>query len=82
MGNDLLEQLNPFICLGSKIIKDNRSKVEVGSRIAQARSDFNKKKRILTPKSNSLEIREIFLEACVWSVGLYGCETWAVRTKQ
>jgi hypothetical protein len=73
-----IEHVHHFNYLGSKITEDGRCKDEILSRIAQAKRAFQKKRHILTTNSMDLEVRKRFLKIYVWSITLYGCETWTI----
>jgi hypothetical protein len=42
------------------------------------KSAFNKKKTLFTGKLD-LHLRKKLLKCCVWSIPLYGAETWQLR---
>ena len=77
LGNEMLKEVNEFTYLGSRITWDGRSKADIKCRLAQARIAFMKKRALLTSKIN-IDIRKSFLKAYVWSVALYGSETWTI----
>ncbi|KAF0750315.1 Uncharacterized protein FWK35_00037690, partial [Aphis craccivora] len=78
IDNARIEQVQHFNYLGSKITEDGRSKDEILSRIAQAKRAFQNKKHLLTTNSMDLEVRKRFLKIYIWSIALYGCETWTI----
>jgi hypothetical protein len=47
-------------------------------RIAMAKAAFNKKKTLLTSKLG-LELRKKLVKCYIWSIALYGAETWTLR---
>ena len=51
---------------------------EIKSRIAMAKAAFNKKKNLFTSKLD-LNLGKRLVRCCVWSIALYGAETWALR---
>jgi hypothetical protein len=75
-GNQLHEQVEHFKYLGSLINQDGRCVMEIRSRIAQAKSVFMNKKNLLCSNNMSIRVRKRFIKVYVWSVALYGCETW------
>ena len=79
IGNQLLEQVEQFKYLGSLINQDGRCVMEIRSRIAQAKAAFTKKKNLLCSNSMSIRVRKRFIKVYVWSVALYGCETWIIN---
>ena len=47
-------------------------------RIAIAKEAFNRKMSLLTSKEN-IELKKILVRYYVWSIALYGSETWTLR---
>jgi hypothetical protein len=43
-----------------------------------AKAAFNKKNALFTSKMD-LELRKKLVKCCVWSIALYGAETWTLR---
>jgi len=64
--------------LGSILTNDGRCTREIKSRIAMAKAAFNKKKNNLTSKLD-LNLRKKLVKCYIWSMALYGAETWALR---
>lgn len=73
-----IENVNEFTYLGSKITSDAKSKRDIQSRICQAKIAFNKKKRLFTSNNLNITLRKKLLKTFVWSVMLYGSETWTM----
>ena len=48
------------------------------SRIAMAKAAFNKKKTLFTSKLD-LNLRKKLVKCYIWSMALYGAETWTLR---
>jgi hypothetical protein len=67
-----------FNYLGSIITNDARFTREIKSRIAMAKAAFNKKKNLFTSKLD-LNVRKKVVKCYIWSIGLYGAETWCWR---
>jgi hypothetical protein len=44
-----------------------------------AKAAFNRKKTLFTSKLN-LELRKKLVKCYIWSIALYGAETWTLRT--
>ena len=57
---------------------DGRCICEIKSRIAMAKAAFNKKKNLFTSKLD-LNLRKKLVKCYVWSMPLYGAETWTLR---
>uniref|UniRef100_A0A8D9A6I6 Craniofacial development protein 2 n=1 Tax=Cacopsylla melanoneura TaxID=428564 RepID=A0A8D9A6I6_9HEMI len=76
-----LKQVKEFTYLGGKITEDGRSNREIQSRILQAKLAFNKKSKIFESHNIKLEIRKNLINTLVWSIALYGCESWTICDK-
>ena len=74
-----LENVECFKYLDSILTNDGRCTCEIKSRIAMAKAAFNKKKTLLTSKLD-LNLRKKLVRCYIWSMALYGAETWALRT--
>jgi len=64
--------------LGSMLTSDGRCTCEIKFRIAMAKAAFNKKKTPFTSKLG-LNLRNKLVKCCIWSMALYGAETWTLR---
>ena len=73
-----LENAEYFNYLGSIITNYARCTCEIKSRIAMAKESFSKKKIIFTRKL-VLYLRKKLVKCCMWSIALYGAETWTLR---
>ena len=73
-----LENVECFKYLGSLLTNDGRCTREIKSRIAIAKTEFSKKKNIFTSKLN-LNLRKKLIKCYIWSMALYGAETWTLR---
>ena len=51
---------------------------EIKSKIAMAKAAFNKKKTLFTSKLD-LNLRKKLVKCYIWSMALYGAETWTLR---
>ena len=78
LRNTLLNNVEEFTYLVSKITTDASSKSEIISRIQQAKIAFNKKRKIYVSKNMSFKIKMNLLKTFVWSIMLYGSETWTI----
>ena len=79
--NRILDNVSQFRYLGSMITRDAQCTKEIRERIAMAKIAFNKKRNILTGKLN-LQLRKNLMKCYIWSVALYGAETWTIRKKE
>jgi len=73
-----LENVECFKYLGSILTNDGRCTCEIKSRITMAKAAFNKKKNLLTSKLD-LNLRKKLVKCYIWSMALYGAETWTLR---
>ena len=74
-----LEDVKCFKYLGSMLIDDGRCTCEIKSSIAMAKDVFNKKKKNLFTSKLDLNLRRKLVKCYVWSMALYGAETWTLR---
>ena len=73
-----LENVESFKYLGSILINDGRYTCEIKCRIAMAKTAFNKKRTLFT-STLDLELWKKLVKCYVWSIALYGAETWTLR---
>ncbi|PNF39295.1 hypothetical protein B7P43_G16696, partial [Cryptotermes secundus] len=73
-----LENVKCFKYLGSLLTDDGRCTCEIKSRIAMAKAAFSKKKNLFTSKLD-LNLRKKLVKCYIWSIALYGAETWTLR---
>jgi len=64
--------------LGSILANDGRCTCEIKCRTAMAKAAFNKKRALFT-STLGLELRKKFVKCYIWSIALYGAETWTLR---
>ena len=73
-----VRQVSSFRYLGSLISENGRCDAEIKSRIAMAKGNFGKMRRILTNLSLGMNICLRLLKCYVWSTLLYRCEAWNI----
>ena len=73
-----LENVECFKYLGSLLTNDGRCTREIKSRIAMAKAAFSKKKTLFTSKLD-LNLRKKLIKCYIWSMALYGADTWTLR---
>ena len=64
--------------LGSILTNDGRCTCEIKCRIAMAKAAFDKK-GVLFTSILDLELRKKLVKCYIWSIALYGAETWTLR---
>ena len=60
------------------LTNDGRCTCEIKSRIDMAKAAFNKKKNLFT-STLDLNLRRKLIKCFIWSMALYGAETWTLR---
>jgi len=73
-----LENVESFKYLDSILTNDGRCTCGITCRIAMAKAAFNKKRALFTGTFD-LELRKKLVKCYIWSVALYGAETWTLR---
>jgi len=73
-----LENVESFKYFGSILTNDGRCTCEIKCRIAMAKVAFIKKRTLFT-STLDLELRKKLVKCYIWSVALYGAETWTFR---
>jgi hypothetical protein len=73
-----LQDVEYFNCLGIMITNDATCKREIKSRVSKERAAVDKKKTRFTSKFG-LDLRKKVLNCNIWSIALYGAETWTLR---
>ena len=62
----------------SVLTNDGRCTCKIKRRIAMAKAEFNKKRTLFT-STLDLELNKKLVKCYVWSIALYGAETWTLR---
>ncbi len=78
LNEQKIEQVHEFCYLGSMITEDAKCHREVRRRIALGKEAFNKRKELMRRGFNQ-ELKKTMVKCLVWSVALYGAETWTIR---
>jgi len=73
-----IENVESFKYLGRILTIDGRCTCEIKCGIAMAKAAF-KKKRALFTSTLDLELRKKLVKCYIWSIALYGAETWTLR---
>jgi len=72
-----LENVESFKYLGS-MLNYASCTCEIKSRLAMAKAAFNKKRALFT-STLDLKLRKKLIKCCIWSIALYGVETWMLQ---
>jgi hypothetical protein len=78
----LLETVLSFTYLESKITSDGKSHTDIVCRIAQTNQAYYKKRILFTSNRIFLDTRKTLTKSFVWSVALYGAETWTIMNAE
>ena len=78
--NQEVEQVDKFKYLGSVVTDDGRSENEIKIRIAMAKEAFMRRRELLT-KRMKRSLKKRIVKTLIWTVLLYGSETWALGIK-
>ena len=70
--------METFKYFGRILTNNGRNTCEIKCRIAMAIAAFNKKKALFT-STLDLELRKKLVKWYIWSIALYGAETWTLR---
>jgi hypothetical protein len=73
-----LENVESFKYLGSILTSEGRRTYEIKCTIVMAKFVFNKKRAYFT-STLDLELKKKLIKCYIWSVALYGAETWTLR---
>jgi hypothetical protein len=73
-----LKDVEYFKYWGRILTNDGRCTCEIKCRIAMAKVEFNKKRALFT-STLDLELRKKLVKCYIWSIALYGVETWKLR---
>jgi hypothetical protein len=73
-----LENVESFKYLGSILTNDGRYTCKIKCIIAMAKAAFNKKRTLFT-STLDLELRKKLVKCYIWSIAVYGAETWTLR---
>ena len=81
LDNEKIKQVQEFEYLESIITSDVKCDKDIKRRIAIAKKKFMEKKSIFTNSKISIETRKRFLKGYIWSVLLYGSESWTISAE-
>ena len=72
------ENVESFKYLVGILTNDGRCTCEIKCKIAMAKAAFNKERTPVTSILD-LELRKKLVKCYIWSIALYGAETWTLR---
>jgi hypothetical protein len=78
MDDDAPKQVQIFKYPGSLFTEDGKNKEDIIKRIKEAKFMFNNKKQLLCSNNLCLEMKNKFINSCIWKVSLCGSETWTL----
>lgn len=81
LNGSQIERVSKFKYLGSIITEDLNPDCEIKCRIEIARATFNNMRSFLCNDNLNLKLRQRMVECYVWSVLLYGVETWTLKVR-
>ena len=74
-----MEAVTDFIFLGSKITADGDCSQEIKRRLLLGRKAMTNLDSILKSRGNTLTAKVRLVKAMVFTVVMYGCESWTVK---
>ena len=73
--------MKSYVYLGHTITKDGKCDTEIRKRIGMAKSTFINMKSILTSKQITNKLKMRIVRCYVYSILLYGSESWTLNKK-
>jgi len=80
-GNSVMEQVDTYAYLGSRIIKDGDCGKEIRSRLAKGYAITTQLKSLWQNHGISNTTKVKLLRPLVWPVATYGCKSWTMRKR-
>ena len=74
-----LERVERFKYLGSIIKNDDLTSCEIRARIATAKSVMSSMSEVWSSPKISRDLKKRLVKSLIWSIALYGCESWTLR---
>ena len=78
INGENIEQVKKFCYLGSEITEDAKCHEEIKKRIAMGKDAFMRRRELLR-RGLDRNLKKRMIKALIWSVTLYGSETWTMR---
>ena len=82
IDGDEIENVDKFKFLGSYITPEGDSKTEIKIRLGIARGATTDLADLWKSKDLSLNLKVKLAKALVWSIALYGCESWTIKKEE
>ena len=79
IDGETMETVRDFISLGSKITADSDYSYEIKRRLLLGRKAMTNLDNILKSRDITLPTKVCLVKAIVFSVVMYGCESWTVK---
>ena len=76
-----IRQVQKFKYLGYRLTSDGKCRTAIKKRIAMAKASFQKMSTILKNRNISFSTKLKVFKTYVWSILLYGCETWTITAE-
>ena len=80
LDEERIKQVTQYCYLGSLITDNGSCSKEIRARTAMAKTAFNRRKEFLT-RGISRKVKKMIIKTVVWSVLLYGSETWSLTSE-
>ena len=80
--NELLEQVDTFLYLGSLITEDGECTTEFRPRLKRVQAIEASLQKIWRSHSIPISTKIRLMKALVWPVTTYGCESWTLRKNE
>jgi len=78
LNEERIKQVGQFRYLGSLITDNGSCSKEIKARIGMAKTAFNRRRELLT-RGISRKVKKKIIKTVIWSVFLYGSETWSLK---
>ena len=79
---NLLEQVDTFLYLGSLIIEDGECTTEFRTRLNRGQAIGASLQKIWKSHSIPISTKTRLMKALVWPVATYGCESWTLKNNE
>ena len=79
IDGETIETVTDFIFLGSKIIADGNCSLEIKRRLFLERKTMTNLDSILKSRDIALPKESKLVKALVFTVVMYGCESWTIK---